>query len=155
MVLRPKGNDLSVLAQEVGAEAVKSLEAQLQIRPWLDGLEITGRIEAVVTRICGVSLDPFDELIHEPIALRIVPAGSPNAATGVGNELILDPDESDPPDTVAGEVIDLAAVVTEQLALALDPFPRKPGAVFEAVIEEPPPSPFAALARLKNDPGES
>jgi len=43
-------------------------------------------------------------------------------------------------------------VTLEFLALALDPYPRKPGAVFaEPAPEEPPESPFAKLARLKRD----
>jgi hypothetical protein len=52
---------------------------------------------------------------------------------------------------VAGGGVDLAAVLTEQLALALDPFPRKPGARFEAPGTAGELSPFAALARLKDD----
>ena len=36
------------------------------------------------------------------------------------------------------------------LILGLDPYPRKPGAVFESPEgDEPDPSPFAALAKLK------
>jgi hypothetical protein len=150
-VVRPDGEDLAALARAVGAEAVRRFTATLLVRRWLDGVEITGRLRAVVTRICGVSLDPFDEEIDEPVSLRMVPAGSPNAAPTKGPELIVDPDEPDPPDEVAGATIDLAAILTEQLALAMDPFPRKPGAVFDGALDQPAPSPFAALARLKDD----
>ena len=41
--------------------------------------------------------------------------------------------------------IDLGEAAAEQLALALDPYPRAPGAVLE-MEEEPEAAPFAALA---------
>ena len=58
----------------------------------MDGVEITGVLNAVVTRICGVSLDPFDEVIEEPVFLRLVPAGSPNAAAPQDDEIVVDVD---------------------------------------------------------------
>jgi len=36
----------------------------------------------------------------------------------------------------------------EQLALALDPYPRKPGAALPVELLDEPTGPFAALARL-------
>ncbi|WP_236627552.1 hypothetical protein [Caulobacter sp. B11] len=49
----------------------------------------------------------------------------------------------------------MSGYVIEHLALELDPFPRKPGAVFVAPPEPVELSPFAALKRLKpdNEPG--
>jgi len=47
-----------------------------------------------------------------------------------------------------GDVVDLAAYVVEHLALEIDPFPRKPGAVFTPPEPEEPPSPFAVLKGL-------
>ena len=52
--------------------------------------------------------------------------------------------------------IDVAEAVAEELALSLDPFPRKPGASLKgtpwAVPEdgEGKPHPFAALAKLRD-----
>ena len=47
-------------------------------------------------------------------------------------------------------VVDLGAVATEFLLLGIDPYPRKPGAVFDAPPAGDPSShPFAALAALK------
>ena len=47
------------------------------------------------------------------------------------------------------DVIDLGDYVVEHLALEIDPFPRRPGAVFEAPEPLPETSPFAALKALK------
>ncbi|MGZ3360151.1 MAG: YceD family protein, partial [Xanthobacteraceae bacterium] len=60
----------------------------------------------------------------------------------------------DAPEPLVGGMIDLGAIATEFLILGLDPYPRKPDAVFEA-----PPGgdeaahPFAALAELKKGRG--
>lgn len=151
IIVSPQGGDLAALAAEIGVEEVVSLGAVLRIRRWLDGMEITGELRAVVTRICGISLDAFDETIDEPLFQRFVPAGSPHSTPAEVREIIVDPGEPDPPEAVTGDGIDLAAVLTEQLALALDPFPRKPGARFEGLGTEGESSPFAALARLKDD----
>ena len=46
---------------------------------------------------------------------------------------------------------DLAAPLLEEFLLALDPYPRAPGVVFESpeTGEVPPPNPFAVLKALK------
>ena len=50
--------------------------------------------------------------------------------------------------------IDLGAIATEFLILAIDPYPRKPGAVFQSPSAgEPAAHPFAALAALKKGQG--
>jgi hypothetical protein len=51
-----------------------------------------------------------------------------------------------------GGTVDLGAVATEFLLLGIDPFPRKPNAVFDAPGgSDRPESPFAALAALKQE----
>jgi hypothetical protein len=54
-------------------------------------------------------------------------------------------------------MIDLGRVATDALYLAVDPYPRKPGAVFEPVVEaaDPEDHPFAALRALKAEPKKS
>ena len=144
---------LARVAKAIGVEVVASLTADLTLRPWLDGVEIAGRIKAVVTRICGVSLEPFDEDVMAPLlSIRVVPAGSPNAANVQGGALIVDPEAEDPPDELTGGALDIGAYIVEHLALALSPFPRKPGAVFESLTASARLSPFAALAALKPRP---
>ena len=58
------------------------------------------------------------------------------------------------PEPLIGGVVDLGALATEFLILGLDPYPRKPGAVFELPQDvKPDPGPFAALAGLKEKHG--
>ena len=59
-------------------------------------------------------------------------------------------DTEDPPEPLREGAVDLGALATEFLLLGIDPYPRKPGAVFDAPPAGDPSShPFAALAALK------
>ena len=140
------------LAKHLALESLPALVADLRVRPWLDGAEITGRFTATVGQICGVSLDPFEQDLSGEIALQVVPPGSPNAYDeSEGGVLELDLDTPEPPDVLEGDEIDLAHIVVEHLALAIDPFPRKPGAEFVYTPDTPEESPFAVLKALKKD----
>jgi uncharacterized metal-binding protein YceD (DUF177 family) len=58
--------------------------------------------------------------------------------------------EDETPDIVEDGQIDLGQYVVEQLALRLDPFPRKPGAEFVQPPEPAEISPFAVLKSLRS-----
>ena len=75
---------------------------------------------------------------------------------------MIDPDEDDEIEPL-GDRIDLGLVAIEALALALPPYPRKPGATLgpataaargAAPLEESALKPFAALAALRGKMGE-
>lgn len=139
------------IAQALGLDALLSLQAEMRVSPWLDGAQIDGRWRARVRQTCGVTLEPFESDLDGEVHLRALPEGS--AALGgpdeAGGELDLDPEADDPPDVLADDRIDLGAYVVEDLSLAIDPFPRKPGAEFQAPEQPGEPSPFAVLAKLK------
>ena len=101
------------------------------------------RMQARVTQVCVVSLEPFEAKIEEQCALRFVPAKLlPEAeSTELDAETLEDPDEI----PYAGDVIDLGAALAEQLALALDPYPRKPGAELPPEFSAEPETPFSFL----------
>ena len=91
-------------------------------------------------RTCVVSLDEFEAGVDEKFRLRFVPAGAESD----------DPDpESEDEVPYTGDFLDLGEAAVEQLALALDPYPRKPDAELPAAETEPPEHPFAALASLR------
>lgn len=148
--LEPDAAERAKVAKDLGLKSLPTLTAELTVRPWLDGAEIAGRFEAVVEQLCSVSLEPFEQPLSGEIALQVVPAGSPNAASEEDAEVELDPEAPDPPDVLAGEAVDLAAYVVEHLALEIDPFPRKPGVEFEYDAPPEPESPFAVLKKLKD-----
>jgi hypothetical protein len=143
------------IARHLDLVALPAFEAEVRLVPWHDGVELQGRWRARVTYRCGVTVEPFDDELSGEFTVRAVPAGSPLAgqAAEPGQEVELDLEAEDPPDVLESEAIDLGAYLVEHLGLELDPFPRKPGAVFEAPAPETPESPFAVLRRLKPDPG--
>lgn len=150
--LEPDAATRESIAKRLGLESLDELAARMTVRAWLDGAEITGRFQARVGQICGVTLEPFESDLAGDIALQVVPAGSPNGpAESAGTEIEMDIDAPDPPDVLEGEEIDLAAYLVEHLALEIDPFPRKPGAEFDYQPDVTEESPFAVLKKLKDD----
>jgi len=77
----------------------------------------SGILRAEVVQVCRVTLDEFPAFVEERFTVCFVPAGSESAS--------FDPEA---PDEIpyAGGVLDLGEAAAEQLALALDPWPRKP-----------------------------
>ncbi len=146
--LSPDEAQRAAIARQLGLEALLSLDAQVTAAPWLDGVELTGRLRARVAQVCGVSLETFEQDVEGGIEVRAVPAGSPHATEPEGEDFELDLDAPDPPDILDADTIDVAAYVVEHLALEIDPFPRKPGAAFEYEAPEAESSPFAALKKL-------
>jgi hypothetical protein len=131
-------------------ESVERLRLVAVLRAWLDGLHIAGELDAAVGRVCGVTLDPYEEEIRETLDLRFLPPGSPNLPDNEAGEVSVELDAQDPPEPGDVEGVDLGAVALEALSLGLPPFARKPGAAFESPAPENEPSPFAALASLMN-----
>lgn len=146
----PDAETRAHIAEAVGVDALDAYEAEVNIAPWLDGAELKARFTAEVTQTCGISLDPFPARIEGSFSVRVLPAGSPNAPGPQSRELAIDPEAEDPPDLLEGDVIDLGGYLVEHLALEVDPFPRKPDAVFEQPGGQEALSPFAALAVLKD-----
>jgi uncharacterized metal-binding protein YceD (DUF177 family) len=139
------------LAKFAGVIAVPKLSAVFQVKPVADGgASVEGMLEATVTQQCGVSLEPFDSNVTEAVSLRFAPEGEVEAVAGMPEDDL----DFDPPDILQDGTLDLAAVAAEFLALGCDPYPRKPGVVFEAKEEGGKTSAFAILEQLKRGKGE-
>jgi hypothetical protein len=75
-------------------------------------------------------------------------------------DLVLGASEIDAADPIVDDTIDVGEIAAEQLALEIDPFPRAPGAVFDAPTSQDTPGngketagnrdhPFAILKQLR------
>lgn len=149
--LEPDAAARAGIARTLGLVSLPSLSADLTLKPWMDGVEIVGRFDAVVEQTSAVSLEDFQHPLSGEIEVRAVPEGSPNAQAPEGGEIDYDPEAPDPPDILEGDAVDLAAYIVEHLALEIDPFARKPGEEFEFQPVPEPESPFAVLKKLKGD----
>ncbi len=118
-----------------------------------DQVIVTGYVRGAVGQTCVVTLEPLLNEIDEPVDVPFTP-DTGQAALSASSDDGGDEDglaEEDPPELIVNGMIDLGALATEFLVLGLDPYPRKAGAVFEAVVTptDPEDHPFAALAKLK------
>jgi uncharacterized metal-binding protein YceD (DUF177 family) len=147
--LAPDADVRAGLAKHVGVLAVPALVVKVHVLPeGKGGVLVEGRLEATVRQTCVVTLEAFENAIVEPISVRFAPAG----AIAGSSSMLAAGDDADAPDPLVDGAFDLGAVATEFLALAIDPYPRKPGAVFTPPESrrEDSPSPFAALEKLKS-----
>jgi uncharacterized metal-binding protein YceD (DUF177 family) len=116
-----------------------------------DGLHVSGSVSATVGQTCVVTLEPLVNEIDETVDLTFVPRPAPEPSDEETKPQPRDVKWNDPEPLVGG-TIDLGALAIEFLILALDPYPRKPGAVFEPPKDDAAdPGPFAALAELTKD----
>jgi uncharacterized metal-binding protein YceD (DUF177 family) len=149
----------AAVARLAGLRDVPRLEANFDVtRHGADGLHVCGHVSATVGQNCVVTLEPLANEIDEDIDLLFAPP--PPVERKAGEEAAAEKGSERPerrwnePEPLAGGVVDLGALATEFLILGLDPYPRKPGAVFEPPQEvKPDPGPFAALAGLKDRDG--
>jgi uncharacterized metal-binding protein YceD (DUF177 family) len=141
------------IAAWAGLDALDSLKADIRVvRAGEDFYTYEGRLTADVTQSCVVSLEPVPSHIEREFSRRYQVIrrrrGQPEPEEGVIGE------GENEVEVVTHPVVDLAAPLLEELSLAIDPYPRAPGAVFSAPPEEEPPqeSPFAVLKQLKTPP---
>lgn len=146
--LEPSAEQRKAIAQQLGLVSLEALSAEVHLASWLDGASISGLLRARVVQTCSATADDFETPIDARFALKVLPANSQNAPQEEFGDLGADPDADDPPDVLEGETVDVSAYVVEHLALELDPFPRKPGAVFVQPPEPTELSPFSALKGL-------
>jgi uncharacterized metal-binding protein YceD (DUF177 family) len=152
------GRQVTLRADAPTREAIAAI-AELRELPRLDasfdvvrsgaaGLHVTGTVSATIGQTCVVTLEPIESEVNEAIDLVF----DPSPDTGASTDMSLDTEGPEIESLIDG-VVDLGALATEFLLLGIDPYPRKPGAVFEAPpAAEPFAGPFAGLAALQKKP---
>ena len=146
---------LAAMAEIAGLREILFARASLDVTPKDEGrVQVTGRVRARVGQSCVVTLDPIENDIDEPIDLIFAPPEQiPQLADLVDDAAESDAEIPDPPEPIENGVINLGRLATDALFLGVDPYPRRPDAVFEppAVIADPEDHPFAALKALQLD----
>jgi hypothetical protein len=118
------------LAAEHGLLSVEAWRAGLTVAPWKrNGVSVSGRVEAEITQQCVVTLEPLSATISEEVSAIYFPEESRLGRLGFhgDGEIHLDAEGPDSPETFSGDTIDVGALAEEFFALAIDPYPRKPG----------------------------
>jgi len=137
------------VAKLAGLRSLPRLEAQFELTPRdRNGLQVTGTISATVGQDCVITLEPIENEIAEQVDLVFAPPAAPTIVDEEGKRVEVTP--VDAPEPLIGDLVDLGAITTEFLMLAIDPYPRKAGVAFEAPAKEADTGgPFAVLAALK------
>jgi uncharacterized metal-binding protein YceD (DUF177 family) len=143
------------MAEVAGLREVLSARASLDVTPQRGGrVHVTGHVRARIGQTCVVTLDPIENEIDEPIDLEFAPPDQiPQLSDLVDDAAESDVEIPDPPEPIVKGVIDLGRLATDAIFLAVDPYPRRPDAVFEPLVEaaDPEDHPFAALKALQVD----
>ena len=146
----------AALARRFGLVAIEHLSASLRLgrREGPALIPVAGRFTAEGTQACVVTLEPIKMRLEETFTLLFSLA--PTSAAK--DEIVIDPNTEDPPEPVGPRGIDIGETVAQQLALALDPYPRVPGAELGDIpaggteAERASEGPFSALKALKHRP---
>ena len=139
--------DAAARARIVKALDLASLDAftaEMELAPSAAGWRLSGRVRASLAQTCGITLEPLPLEINAPFSLTLAEAVEEEDA----DEIVITLDDESP-DLIENGQIDLGQYAVEQLALQLDPFPRKPGAEFVQPPEPAEISPFAVLKQLR------
>ena len=132
----------AAVAERLLLPGIARLHSVWTLRPRQAGMiEGHGTLHAEVTQECVVSLEPFAVTIAEDFVVHFILEGRES-----------DDDDPDAPDELVydGVAVDVGEATVEQLALGLDPYPRKPGAEFDNLDETASGRAFAALAKLRD-----
>lgn len=158
--IKPDGSNVKItanseerawLACRFELPSVERMVAEFRVTRAASGIPIRvfGRVSARITQQCVVSLEEFDSDISEDIEVEFVPGGD----VGAAEDFTVDGAETE---TLDGDEIDLGELAAQHLAVALDPYPRKPGAETpdwnkgrENKEDSGQDNPFSVLAELR------
>jgi uncharacterized metal-binding protein YceD (DUF177 family) len=158
----PNAADRNAIAAALGLIDLASLVFKGELRPkGRADYELFAQITARAVQACSITLAP----VPATVAQEVHRSYEAEQAKPLAEEAEMSDDETEP----LPEVLDIAAIAIEALALALPEYPRAPGATLGAVVATPPGAapiieaelkPCAALAGLaaklkSNDSGGS
>jgi uncharacterized metal-binding protein YceD (DUF177 family) len=122
---------------------------------------VEGRLRGKIVQACILTLDPVTQDLDETFRI-VFKQGLAEERDPESGEAVLSA-QTDAPEPLTGNLLDVGEIVAEQLSLAADPYPRRAGAKLEDVLPRPRhggrPSrpeqkrhPFAGLAALRDKP---
>ncbi len=141
--LEPDAVARARIARALDLASLDAFTADMDLAPTDSGWRLSGRVRAKLAQTCGITLEPLPVEIDAPFVVTLAEAVDEDS-----DEIVITMDDESP-DLIENGQIDLGQYAVEQLALRLDPFPRKPGAEFVQPPEPEEISPFAVLKQLR------
>ena len=124
-----------------------------------DQVVVEGRLRGRIVQACVLTLDPVTQDLDDTFRI-VFKADMADDRDPESGEAVLN-SQADAPEPLTGNMLDVGEIVAEQLSLAADPYPRRPGAKLEspeipATRRKGQPEqrrhPFAGLAALRDKP---
>lgn len=156
VTIAPDAQALARIASWTDVVAVTALTAEVALRKQSASQFLAVfRLSADIVQNCVASLEPMTTHIARDFTRVLHFAAAPYRLTLTPEPLDLTAEDG--PEEIESLRFDLAGPVLEELVLAIDPYPRKPGVAFQppegvGVAPERPENPFAVLKYLKTPP---
>lgn len=144
----------AALSKRFDLQSIDALTADMSAKRIGGGelILVQGRLKASVVQSCVITGAPVQEEIMETIEERFT------LKAEISSEVEISLDDDDPPEPITGNEIDLGEIVAQHLGVALNPYPRAPGAEIPDAYQEDgddmpdtQKNPFLALAALKKN----
>ena len=142
--LEPDAAARARIVKALDLASLDAFSAEMELAPSPAGWRLSGRVRASLAQTCGITLEPLPLEVDASFVLTLAEAVEEDS-----EEIVITLDDESP-DLIENGQIDLGQYAVEQLALRLDPFPRKPGAEFVQPPEPAEISPFAVLKQLRS-----
>jgi uncharacterized metal-binding protein YceD (DUF177 family) len=152
----------TALAQRFGFISLPAFLARVTVDRRAGGqVVVEGRLRGKIVQACILTLDPVTQELDETFRVVFRPDLAEERDLESG-EAVLSA-QTDAPEPLMGNMLDIGEIVAEHLLLAADPYPKRPGAKLEDVLpkhgQTGRPSrhdqrrhPFAGLAALRDKP---
>lgn len=155
-------SECAALAKRFGFLSLQAFAARVTVDLQLgEQVIVEGRLRGKIVQACVLTLEPVTQELDD--AFRIVfqkdlaEERDPESGEAVLNA------QADAPEPLAGNMLDVGEIVAEQLSLAAEPYPRRPGVKLEDVLPKSKGGPrrgapgqqrhpFAGLAALRDKP---
>jgi len=155
-------SERAALAKRFGFLGLPAFTARVTVDCRAGGrVLVEGLLRGKIVQACILTLDPVTQELDESFRIVFKQDLAEERDPESGEALVSA--DVDAPEPLSGSLLDVGEIVAEQLSLAADPYPRRPGVKLEDVLprvrgdrdsarEEQRRRPFAGLAALKDKP---
>jgi hypothetical protein len=155
-------SERAALARRFGFLGLPAFSARVTVDRRPGGqVVVEGRLRGKIVQACILTLDSVTQDLDETFRLVFKHDLAEERDPESGEALVSA--QADAPEPLPGNLLDVGEIVAEQLSLAADPYPRKPGVKLEDVLPKPRKEgrpgrheqrrhPFAGLAALRDKP---
>jgi uncharacterized metal-binding protein YceD (DUF177 family) len=154
--------ECAALAKRFGFLGLQGFAARVTVDLQVGGqVVVEGRLRGKIIQACVLTLEPVTQELDDTFRIvfrkNLAEELDPESGEAVLNA------QADAPEPLSGNTLDVGEIVAEQLSLAAEPYPRRPGVKLEDVLPkskggarrgEPGQQrhPFAGLAALRDKP---